>query len=267
MSDINHAIREFREMDELSTGTSKVHRLHPLAKLITTIVYIVVTASFHKYHFSGILVMILYPCLMFAISGLEMKKCFYKLRFMLPLVLAVGIFNPVFDRKPYMTIGSVVLSYGVLSMITLMLKGIFCLMAAYLLVATTSIDGICAALRKLHVPGLFVTLILLTYRYVTVMMNEVAIMTEAYKLRAPGQKGIQFSSWGSFLGQLLLRSMDKAQELYSSMQLRGFQGEFWYADVKKAEWKDYLFCILSVFSFLICREINISVLIGSFFVK
>ena len=102
-----------------------------------------------------------------------------------------------------------------ISMLTLMLKGVFCLMASFLLMATTPIDSLCAALRKLHVPGLLVTLLLLTYRYVGVMTEELAVMTDAYHLRAPGQKGIQVSAWGSFLGQLLLRSMDRAQELYA----------------------------------------------------
>jgi cobalt/nickel transport system permease protein len=74
---------------------------------------------------------------------------------------------------------------------------------------------------------------LLTYRYVAVMMEEVSVMTEAYHLRAPGQKGIHISAWGSFLGQLLLRSMDRAEDLYESMQLRGFRGEFYYADSPK----------------------------------
>ena len=91
-------------------------------------------------------------------------------------------------------------------MITLMLKGVFALMASFLLIATTPMDSLCAALRKLHVPSLLVTLLLLTYRYVAVMLREVSVMTDAYHLRAPGQKGIHISAWGSFLGQLLLRS-------------------------------------------------------------
>ena len=33
-----------------------------------------------------------------------------------------------------------------------------------------------------------------------------------------------------FLGQLLLRSMDRAVALYESMELRGFHGEFYYAE-------------------------------------
>ena len=147
-------------------------------------------------------------------------------------------------------------------MLTLMLKGILCIMESFVLVATTSFDSICLALRRLHIPGFIVTLLLLTYRYISVMMEEVSIMTDAYMLRAPRQKGIQFSAWGSFLGQLLLRSMDRAEDLYSSMQLRGFSGEFLYAGSKPMQGKDILFLLVSIGLFALFRFIDITTFIG-----
>jgi energy-coupling factor transporter transmembrane protein EcfT len=152
-----------------------------------------------------------------------------------------------------------------LSMLTLMMKGIFCLMASFLLIATTGIDSLCAALRILRVPSMIVTLLLLTYRYVGVMTEELAIMTDAYHLRAPGQKGIHHSAWGSFLGQLLLRSMDRANELYSSMQLRAFKGEFFYAAQRKLNVKDAVFFFVCIAAFVLARLINITELIGGVF--
>ena len=116
------------------------------------------------------------------------------------------------------------------------------------------------------VPKLIVTLLLLMYRYVSVMMDEVSVMTMAYKLRAPMQKGIHFSAWGSFLGQLLLRSSDKASELYLSMQLRGFTGEYEYADHKKADISDFVFAIVFIALFVLLRIFNITVLLGNLFV-
>ena len=263
MEKIDHAASALREMDELAAMHSPIHSLHPLAKLITTIAYILFTVSFGKYDLSGLIVMVLYPVLMFEISGISIKACFYKLRIVLPLVCAVGLLNPVFDRAPLLYVGSVAVSGGAISMITLMLKGIFCLTASFILVATTSMDAICAALRKLHVPNMLVTLLLLTYRYISVMIEEVSVMTTAYKLRAPGQRGLHNSAWGSFLGQLLLRSMDRAGELYSSMQLRGFYGEFWYAGVKPAKAKDYVFAFSALMTFALCRYFNIATIFGS----
>ena len=267
MNKMEKALRELAEMDDLAAQSSPIHRLHPAAKLLSTIAYIILTVSFRKYDLTGLIPMLLGPVLLFQISGIPVRTCFYKLRIVLPLVMAVGLFNPFFDRAPLLQLGPVAVSGGVISMLTLMLKGVFCLMASFLLMATTPIDSLCAALRKLHVPGLLVTLLLLTYRYVGVMTEELAVMTDAYHLRAPGQKGIHVSAWGSFLGQLLLRSMDRAQELYASMLLRGYHDHFHYADIRPFRLPDGLYLSGSILLFLLLRFVPVAALLGSLFVR
>ena len=211
--------------------------------------------------------MVLWPILLFQISGIDVKSCFYKLRIVLPLVMAVGLFNPFFDKTVVLKLGNLAVTGGSLSMLTLMLKGLFCLMASFLLMATTPIDNLCAALRQLHVPKMLVTLLLLTYRYVGVMTEELAVMTDAYHLRAPGQKGIHISAWGSFLGQLLLRSMDRAQELYSSMLLRGYHQHFHYVDIKPFRKRDALYMIVCIAVFLLLRTVKVAELLGGTIVR
>ena len=267
MNKMQKAIRELAEMDELAARSSPIHSLHPAAKLIATVAYILFTLSFGKYDLSGLVPMALWPILLFQISGIEVRSCFYKLRIVLPLVMAVGLFNPFFDRAILLRIGPLAVSGGVVSMLTLMLKGLFSLMASFLLMATTQIDSLCAALRRLHFPKMLVTLLLLTYRYVGVMTEELAVMTDAYHLRAPGQKGIHISAWGSFLGQLLLRSMDRAQELYSSMLLRGYHQHFHYAPVKPFRVPDALYAAGCVLLFLLLRVVPVARLIGTAFVR
>lgn len=267
MDKLSQAQSELREMDALAAGSSPVHRLHPLCKLLTTIAYIIVVVSFPKYHFSGLVIMALYPVVLFQAAGIPVRLCFYKLRIVLPLVCAVGLVNPFLDHTPLMQLGSVTVTGGVVSMVTLMLKGVFSLMASFLLIATTSIDTLCAALRQLHVPSILTTLLLLTYRYVGVMLEQVSVMAQAYSLRAPGQKGIHISAWGSFLGQLLLRSMDRAQELYNSMLLRGFRGDFFYADVPPCKISGVVYAVVSIGCFLCVRLFDIPQLLGSLFVR
>ena len=92
-------------------------------------------------------------------------------------------------------------------------------------------------------------------------------MSEAYSLRAPGQKGIHISAWGSFLGQLLLRSMDRAEALYQSMLLRGFRGEYYYADVPKCGASGVMFTVVCCMAFACARWINLPVLLGGLFVR
>ena len=262
MDKLSRAQHELREMDALAAGDSPVHRLNPLCKLLVTIFYIVTVVSFPKYDFSGLVVMVLYPVLLFQAAGISVGLCFYKLRVVLPLVCAVGLANPFLDHAPLLRLGGLTVTGGFVSMLTLMMKGIFSLMASFLLIATTRMDAICAALRKLHVPELIPTLLLLTYRYIGVMIEQASVMSQAYKLRTPGQKGLHVSAWGSFLGQLLLRSMDRAEELYSSMTLRGFRGEFYYADAPACRRSSLVYTAVCIVLFLGVRRFNISSLLG-----
>ena len=265
MNKMEKALHELAQMDELAAQRSPLHNLHPAAKLITTVIYILIVVSFHKYDLGGLVPMVLWPVFLFQLGGIPVRTCFYKLRIVLPLVMAVGLFNPVFDRTPLFYAGNIPVSGGVISMITLMLKGVFCLMASFLLVASTPIDSLCAALRKMHFPKMLVTLFLLTFRYVGVLTEELSVMTDAYHLRAPGQKGIQVSAWGSFLGQLLLRSMDRAQELYASMLLRGYHEHFHYAPLRRFAGKDAAYAAACIGIFLLLRTVRVTQILGGLF--
>ena len=236
---MNQAIRELQSLESLSKEDRWVNNLHPLVKLFVTALFLVLTVSFDKYNLAGLLSMAVYPLVTFTIADLSFVDAFKRLRYVLPIVCVVGIFNPFFDRDIVMQVGSLAVSGGVLSMLTLMGKAILTVLAGYLLIATTSMERICLGLRMLHVPSLLVTEILLIYRYLTVLLKETRRVTDSYALRAPGQKGIHISAWGSLAGLLLLRSMDRAERLYESMQIRGFHGEFYTGRqerMKKADW-------------------------------
>lgn len=266
MDKLSNAQSQLLEMDTLAAGNSPVHRMHPLCKLLVTVFYIVTVVSFDKYDFNGLIVMVLYPVFLFQAAHIPVSTCFYKLRIVLPLVCAVGLVNPFLDRTVLLHLGSITVTGGVVSMVTLMMKGVFSLMASFLLIATTPIDALCAALRRLHVPSLLTTLLLLTYRYIGLMVGQVSVMMQAYKLRAPGQKGVHISAWGSFLGQLLLRTMDRAEELYGSMRLRGFRGEFYYANVPPCNIGSLVYTVSCLGLFVLLRWCNITTVLGNLFV-
>ncbi len=222
MSRLSRAGHDMERLDELAHRDTFLGRIHPLVKQLVTLLYLVLTVSFSSRQLTGVLGMALYPFLVFEISALSFRDALYRLRIVLPLVCAVGIFNPFFDREGVLTILGVTVTGGVLSMLTLMAKGVLTVLSSYLLIATTPVEDICGAFRMLHVPGILVTEILLIFRYISVLLREADRMTQAYMLRAPGQKGVKFSAWGSLLGLMLLRSMDRAGQVAGSMCLRGY---------------------------------------------
>ena len=229
MSKIGSAIYEIHHMDTIASREQWVNQIHPLVKLVLTIGYIAVTVSFHKYNLVGLIGMLVYPLSMFLLADLSIKDSIKRLRIVLPLVCFVGIWNPFFDHT-FVFLGDVCICGGVVSMLTLMIKGL-----------------------------------LLTYRYITLLLGEVNQMTQAYALRAPNQKGIHCKAWGSLTGQLLLRSVDRANEVYESMLLRGYQGEFGYLGPQiKMRKKDWLFFLFWSSCIIFVRMVPIVTIIGNF---
>ena len=262
--DFDKKLKDIRRLDELSMKESVIHDINTLVMLIVTIVYIFILMSFDRYDITGILMMILYPFFMFRMSELSFSESLKKMRLILPLILFLGIFEIIFDRSPYLRIGGFTVTKGSISFLNLFIKGFLAVEASYILIATHSIYRICGALSFIHVPNIIVSLFLLTYRYISVMIEEVSQMSEAYFLRAPGQKGLHISSWGSFLGQLLLRSFDRADELYSSMLIRGYTGDLRVYMDESFKKNDILFLVICLSFFIVSRLFNIPVTIGNF---
>lgn len=238
MSKMSHVLNEIHYIDMLANREQWINRIHPLVKLIVTFIYIGTTMSIHKYNLVGILLMGVYPIIIFTIGELSFVQSLKKIKLILPFICIVGIFNPFFDKIPLFAIGDITITTGIISMLTLILKGIYAVLASYLLIATTTIEKICYALRLLYVPEILVTQILLTYRYISVLLKEANSMMLAYTLRAPGQKGVHMKVWGPLVGQLLLRSIDRASSVYESMMLRGYHGVFYYTDKNPCKGKD-----------------------------
>ncbi len=264
MNSIESNLRELDKLQNLQQRSHWMNNLHPLGKLLVCVIYIVTVASIGKYDLQRLILMAVFPVFGFVVGELSFKDGIYRMRLILPLVIFVGIFNPFFDREVLMMIGQktdpstgmltggIPVTGGVISMVTLMLKGIFSVLSAYILIAITSIEEICYALRKLHVPRLIVIVILLIYRYFGLMGAEADRIATAYHLRAPSQKGIHYRAWGTLVGQWLLRSMDRAGVVYESMMLRGFNGDF-RVKKKQASIKDMAYPIEWIIIFIIIR--------------
>lgn len=265
MSRLNNAIHEVNRIDETAAKDQWINNIHPLVKLLLTFIYIIFVVSVNEYRLDSLIAMTVYPVAVFILGELSLKECLKRLRFVLPIVFIVGIFNPLFDRRPYAMFYGITITTGMISMVSLIIKGVFSVIASYILVATTTIEKICHALRMLHVPAVIVTQIMLMYRYILLLLNEAHRITQAYELRAPGQKGVHFKVWGSLSGQLLLRSIDRSQAVYESMCLRGYTGEFEYYNKVKINPSDVWYFIMCLALMIVLRYIPVIRMAGSLF--
>ena len=153
MSKITVTISEIHSLEEQAQLSTPLTSLHPLAKLLMTIAYIITLMSLGKYALFKLLVLASYPLLGFYWGRISLSQALWRLRLILPLVACVGIANPIFDTH-IIYWGDFAIRAGYLSFITLMLKGVLAVLASYLLIATTTIEQICYALRLLQLPKL-----------------------------------------------------------------------------------------------------------------
>ena len=174
---IREAIYGIHHMDETASRDQWIQRLHPLAKLLVTFAYIFITVSFDRYNLPGLAGMGIYLLALFILGKIPFFQAVRQLKVILAVSAAVGIANPFLDRSTVGSIGGFVVTGGMISMITLMLKGIYSVLASYLLIASTSIEEICYALQCLKIPRTFITVILLIYRYMIVLLKEAERIT------------------------------------------------------------------------------------------
>jgi cobalt ABC transporter, permease protein CbiQ len=265
MSKLTESLNKINSLEELSEGNTVIHKLHPMAKMITTIVYMVVVISFDKYDISAMIPLFLYPILMMSLGEIPYRSVLSRLLIALPFSFFAGLSNPFFDREIAVSLIGLPVSYGFLSLISIIIKTVLTVMAVLILIATTPMDKLSSQLIRAKVPKMFVMQIMLTYRYLGLLITEVRNMVTAYHLRSGRQKGIRLVHAGTFMGQLLLRSFERAEKVYLAMKCRGFDGEYRFAASKPVRLWDYCYGILVCCVIVLFRFVNFSLLIGSLF--
>ena len=221
-----NAISEIQSMERAVERDTFIHRLDPVTKLLVTVAFFGVVLSMGKYNLGGVIAMSVYVFAGIAAGMIPIRKIVKRCIFIMPVMLLFGLANIIWDRQTGIVIGKLCISRGWVSAMVLMVKGMLTVSACYILIATTGVEGICAGLRKIRVSSIIVTQIWLTYRYLLLLAERAGDIFNAYRLRSPGPRGINSKAWGPLLGHLLMSSIDRGQNVYESMILRGYRGSF-----------------------------------------
>ncbi len=264
MTDLAGALYEIKHLDELSKRKNFINNIHPLAKMIVTLAYIGILASFDRYEVSALIPFIMYPAAVMIICEIPAGKIIKRVLALEPFIIVAGILNPILDKN-IIYIGNMTMSSGWLTLISLIIKSTLMVSAGFLLIATTGIDDIAGAMSMVRIPAIFVLLFLLTYRYVFVLMDEAERLFRGYSLRAPGQKGVKIKVWGSMVGQLLIRSFNRAQIIYQSMVLKGYNGKYNISGDRSFRYADGIYLPVWVVFFILVRLFNIPMIIAGIF--
>ena len=225
MAKIDKNFFDIGYMDTLASRQTAVHRLDPRAKLLTTLVFITTVVSFDKYEIAALIPFFIYPVFLCAVGNVPPVYLVKKLILVSPFAVMIGIFNPLIDREILVRLGDLGISGGWISFASILIRFVLTVGAALILIAVTGFYGVCAALEKLGTPRVFVVQLMFLYRYLFVLVDEASRLVRARSLRSFGTGGGGFKTFGSLVGHLLLRTLDRAQRIYLAMCCRGFDGK------------------------------------------
>lgn len=261
---IESSILDLGYLDTLAYQNTPIHRLDSRVKLLTTLFFIVTVVSFHKYELSGLLPFILFPVVLATLGDLPAGYILKKMLLAAPFAFFVGIFNPFLDRTVLFHAGAFGISGGWISFVSIMFRFALTVSAALILIATTGFNAICMAMERMGVPKAFVVQLLFLYRYIFVLTEEAGRLVRARALRSFGGRGMGIKVYAHIIGQLLLRTIDRAQRIHLAMLCRGFDGEIRIMRPLKISRKDILFLITWCSFFMLLRVFNLPRAIGTF---
>jgi len=254
-------------MDELGRLNTPMHRLDGRIKILTTVIFIGVVMSFPRHEIAALTPLAAYPLFLLIAGNIPLRDIAKKIAIAAPFALVIGLFNPIIDRTPVIAYGTWVITAGWLSFASIMFRFLLTVSAALALVATTGMYRIGAGLEQFGVPRVFIMQLLFLYRYLFVVSEEAVTMLRSVMCRCPSLRSIPLKIYGSMTGQLLLRSIDRAERVHRAMVVRGFDGHVRTRAASRISPGDILFVIAWVTFMAFARTMNLADALGAFLIR
>lgn len=245
------------------TSESHISGIDPKALLIVTLVYLVAMLSVPLQRTDAIIWFAVYPIITAPLAHIPYERLFRNSLYVLPLLIFIGIFNPIFDRQPAFTIFGETVTAGWISFISILIRGLLATQALLLLIQVAGYNDMCEALRRLGFPAVIVTQLLMVYRYLEVLLQEALTMQRARMARSYGRSSFKASMWGSFVGQLLLRTLERSRRINMAMKARGFHGSLSTSPPARWDTAATVYCLIWIPLLLALRLLPVSTLLLS----
>ena len=198
-------------LDRYSRLKSPVHRLHTAVKLATAICVIVamVAVPFSSAWFfvvaAGLLLIVS------ALSAIPWSFIFKRLLLLEPLALGIAVMA-LFQPN------------GTMIFLSIVTKSTLCLFTVILLSNTTPFGELLGVLSRIGVPRILITILALMYRYLFVLIDEGERLARARMSRTFSMNRVRrWQALASLIGQLFVRSTERAERIYAAMTARGWK--------------------------------------------
>jgi len=203
----------FNEIDRYA-NRSRFYRFDPRAKIIASILLVVTLALLRD--LNAVAVVLVFVLGATLVSRIPLRHMARSYALALPFVLFASLVMMLTSTPQ-----------GALTMF-LRISG--CVLILVMLAASTPFFMLLGGLRALKMPKLLVNLVMFTYRFIFVLMDEMARMRTARRARGfTGGKNLTdklaFRTLSNTVGMTFVRASSRATLIYDALLARGYSGE------------------------------------------
>jgi cobalt/nickel transport system permease protein len=203
-------------------------------KIIVTLASIFFLISTDKGHYYILLLYFILAILIILLFRPGFLILFKRTFLLFLFPLSVSVFIPFANKgnalfKLNLNIFTITITdNGLTIFLTVLLKAFISILMLSALVISTSDNELLNGLRKIYVPSIIVSIIFIMYRYFFLLREESDTGQLAIKSRTFQKSYKAFNKKLAFLaGNLIIKTFDRAENIYKSMESRGFDGNFY----------------------------------------
>jgi cobalt/nickel transport system permease protein len=213
---------------DLAAPLSRLDRLDTRSRLAVAVALVLTLASLRSWPLLGAGIGL--GLLLTVLAGVPARQTLRRLLHVEGFLLILFVALPLTTRlPPFVAVGPLTLSLpGVERALTLVLR-----ITAAALVVLPLVSGLTPirlghALGRLGLPPRLVQVFLFAVRYVELLRAEARRLHDAMRLRGFVARTDLHTlrSYGHFIGQLLVRAVERAERIDEAMRCRGFAGRF-----------------------------------------
>jgi len=239
---------KYPDIDKYAEMNSPIHHIEPRIKIISFGI-LIVAAVFAGSIRAASLFLIL-AVLILILSRLPFRFILKRVKVICVFVVPILVLMPLtVPGTPLFSAGILVFSKeGLLFAVLVAVRSVAAIILVITMLGTQRFDTTLKALSMLYVPGIIIQMLLFTYRYIYVMIDEFmkilsSMQAKGYRFRF-NRHGLSMT--GNLIGMLLIKSYERAERVYQAMISKGYTGKPISFSSFKITGTDCLFCSVAI---------------------
>lgn len=237
-------------IDKLNNKECWINKIHPLIKFLCIIIFLILILTTNYLEFQKIFFYFIFTFFLIVLGRVSIIKILKKVLEITPFLILISISFLFFKKGSILEINIFRIFFfkiqsNYLNFILILCKSINSIILLIFLIETTDFYLLIKSLDFILVPKIITSTILLVYRYIFVLVDEIKRMELARNSRYFGGFIInQIKIYANIISVLLIRSINRSERIYFAMISRGYDGEMKNLNFNNFNKFDFLFLIL-----------------------